>query len=38
MKDYQQKRMKDHVLPQPVYRQALWAVKGLSKSLSPKHM
>ena len=27
MKDYQQKRMKDHVLPQPVYRQALWAVK-----------
>ena len=29
MKDYQQKRMKDHVLPQPVYRQALWAVKDL---------
>ena len=29
MKDYQQKRMKDYVLPQPVYRQALWAVKEL---------
>ena len=29
MKDYQQKKMKDHVLPQPVYRQALWAVKDL---------
>lgn len=29
MKDYQQKRMKNHVLPQPVYRQALWAVKDL---------
>ena len=29
MKDYQQKRMKDYVLPQPVYRQALWAVKDL---------
>ncbi len=31
MKDYQQKRMKDYVLPQPVYRQALWAVKDLSR-------
>ena len=29
MKDYQQKKMKSHVLPQPVYRQALWAVKDL---------
>ena len=29
MKDYQQKKMKRHVLPQPVYRQALWAVKDL---------
>ena len=29
MEDYQQKRMKNHVLPQPVYRQALWAVKDL---------
>ena len=29
MKDYQQKRMKEHLLPQPVYRQALWAVKDL---------
>ena len=29
MKDYQQKKMKNHVLPQPVYRQALWAVKDL---------
>jgi len=31
MKDYQQKRMKDYVLPQPVYRQALWAVKDLDR-------
>ena len=29
MKDNQQKRKKNHVLPQPVYRQALWAVKDL---------
>ena len=29
MKDYQQKKMKKQVVPQPVYRQALWAVKGL---------
>ena len=31
MKDYQQKRVKDYVLPQPVYRQALWAVKDLER-------
>lgn len=31
MKDYQQRRMKNHVLPQPVYRQALWAVKDLAR-------
>ena len=31
MKDYQQKRVKDYVMPQPVYRQALWAVKDLER-------
>lgn len=31
MKDYQAKRLKDYVLPQPVYRQALWAVKDLER-------
>lgn len=31
MKDYQQKKLKDYVLPQPVYRQALWAVKDLER-------
>lgn len=34
MQDYQQKKMKDHVLPQPVYRQALWAVKDLLRMKS----
>lgn len=29
MKDYQQKRMKEFVLPEAVYRQALWAAKDL---------
>ena len=31
MNDYQQKKLKDYVLPQPVYRQALWAVKDLER-------
>ncbi len=31
MKDYQQKRMKSYVLPEAVYRQALWAVKDLAR-------
>lgn len=31
MKDYQQKRMKSYVMPQTVYRQALWAVKDLER-------
>lgn len=31
MKEYQQKRKKSFVLPEPVYRQALWAVKDLSR-------
>lgn len=31
MKDYQQKRMKSFLLPEPVYRQALWAVKDLPR-------
>lgn len=31
MKDYQQKRMKEFVLPETVYRQALWAAKDLPR-------
>ena len=31
MKDYQQRRMKSYVLPEAVYRQALWAVKDLPR-------
>ncbi len=31
MKDYQQKKMKAYVLPEPVYRQALWAAKDLER-------
>lgn len=31
MENYQQKRMKAFVLPEPVYRQALWAVKDLRR-------
>lgn len=31
MNDYQQKRERDFVLPQTVYRQALYAVKDLSR-------
>lgn len=31
MNDYQQKKLKNHVLPQPVYRQALWAVRDLER-------
>ena len=31
MKDYQQKKLKAYVLPQPVYRQALWAVKDMQR-------
>lgn len=34
MKDYQQKKMNSYVLPQPVYRQALWAVKDMARLLS----
>ena len=31
MNDYQQKRLTGYVLPQPVYRQALWAVKDMER-------
>lgn len=31
MNDYQQRRMTDYVLPQAVYRQALYAVKDLTR-------
>ena len=31
MNDYQQKKEKDYVLPQTVYRQALYAVKDLDR-------
>lgn len=31
MKDYQQKRMNPYVMPEAVYRQALWAVKDLPR-------
>ncbi|MBR3705818.1 MAG: hypothetical protein IKM19_02505 [Firmicutes bacterium] len=31
MNDYQQKKLKSYVMPQPVYRQALWAVKDLDR-------
>lgn len=31
MKDYQQKRAKEYVLPEAVYRQALWAAKDLPR-------
>jgi len=31
MKDYQQKKLKSYVLPEAVYRQALWAVKDLPR-------
>lgn len=31
MNDYQQRRMTDYVLPQAVYRQALYAVKDLNR-------
>lgn len=34
MKDYQQKRMKEFVLPETVYRQALWAAKDLPRMKS----
>lgn len=29
MKDYQQKRMKSYLMPEPVYRQAYWALRDL---------
>lgn len=31
MKEYQQKRMKEFVMPETVYRQALWAAKDLPR-------
>lgn len=31
MKDYQQKRPKEFLLPETVYRQALWAAKDLNR-------
>lgn len=31
MREYQQKSMKSYVLPEAVYRQALWAVKDLPR-------
>lgn len=31
MKEYQQKRMKEFLLPEAVYRQALWAAKDLPR-------
>lgn len=29
MKDYQQKKMKSYLMPEPVYRQAYWALRDL---------
>ncbi len=31
MRDCQQKRMKSYLLPEPVYRQAYWALRDLSR-------
>lgn len=31
MKDYQQRRMKSYLLPEPVYRQAYWALRDLKR-------
>ena len=31
MKDYQQKRMKSYLMPEPVYRQAYWALRDLKR-------
>ena len=31
MREYQQKKMKPYLLPEAVYRQALWAVKDLPR-------
>ncbi len=31
MGDYQQKRMKSYLLPEPVYRQAYWALRDLRR-------
>ena len=31
MKDYQQKRMKTYLMPEPVYRQAYWALRDLKR-------
>ena len=31
MEDYQQKRMKEYLLPETVYRQALWAARDLPR-------
>ena len=31
MKEYQQKRMKEFVMPETVYRQALWVAKDLPR-------
>ncbi len=31
MEDYQQKRMKSFLLPEPVYRQAYWALRDLRR-------
>lgn len=31
MKDYQQKKMKEFVLPDTVYRQALWAIRDMPR-------
>ncbi len=38
MKDYQQRRLKSYVLPEPVYRQALWAVKDLRRMKNQKEI
>lgn len=31
MKDYQQKKMKTYLMPEPVYRQAYWALRDLKR-------
>lgn len=31
MKNYQQKRMKSYLMPEPVYRQAYWATRDLKR-------
>lgn len=31
MKDYQQKRMRSYLMPEPVYRQAYWATRDLKR-------